>query len=159
MTKREELVEALGVVKREGMRVMSTFGPEDWNTKVLDEGGTWTRKQAYSHLTATAEVTPGLVGGLANAEPGQDAAANLDLDAFNAQMIAAKEQLSEQELMKAFDVGFTNLIDFVNNMPEEQLTRQAKFGRLEGEVSEILDGVLVLHSMAHIYGAGGSPLG
>ena len=159
MTKREDLVEGIGVVRREGMRVMSSFGPDDWNVKVLDEGGNWTRKQAYCHLTATAEVTPGLVGGLANTEPGQDAAANLDLDAFNAQAVAAKEQMSEQDLIGAYDSAFTKLIDFVKTMPDEQLTRQAKFGRLEGEVSDILSGVLTLHGLAHVYGAGGSPLG
>jgi hypothetical protein len=159
MTKREHLIEGLGVVHREGMRVMSSFGPEDWKVKVLDEGGVWTRKQAFAHLTATAEVTPGLVGGLANAQPGQDAAAALDIDAFNAQAVAAKDQMSEEDLKNAFDAGFTRLIDFVKTMPEEQLTREAKFGRLEGEVSDILSGVLVLHSMAHVYGAGGSPLG
>jgi hypothetical protein len=159
MTKREDLVQGVSAVHREGMRVMSSFGPEDWKVKVLDEGGNWTRKQAYCHLTATAEVTPGLVGGLANAGAGNDVAATLDLDAFNAQAVAGKEQLSEQELMSAYDSAFTKLIDFVKTMPEEQLTGQAKFGRLEGEVSDILSGVLTLHGMAHIYGAGGSPLG
>jgi hypothetical protein len=158
MTTRGELVEGIGIVKRQGMRVMSTFGPEDWGVKVLDEGGTWTRKQAFCHLTATAEVTPGLVGGLASAAAEQDSLASIDLDALNAQLVSAKEQMSEQELVSAFDAGFTKLIDFVKAMPEEQLTHKAKFGRIEGEVADILDGVLVLHGMAHIYGAGGSPL-
>jgi hypothetical protein len=159
MTTRQELVEGLGVVRREGKRVMSGFGPDDWKKKVLDEGGTWTRKQAYCHLTALAEITPGMVGGLANAAPGTDSAAGLDINALNAQLVSAKEQLSEQALMDAFDSGFSKVIDFVKAMPEEQLGRQAKFGLIEGQVADILDGVLVLHGMAHIYGSGGSPLG
>ena len=158
MTTREDLITGLRTVHREGMRVMSGFGPDDWKRKVLDEGGTWTRKQAYAHITAVAEITPGFVGGLASSG-GADAEAGFDIDAFNAQMVAAKEQLSEQQVMDAFTTGYEKLIDFVQSMPEEQLQSKAKFGRLEGQVGEIMDSVLILHSMAHIYGAGGSPLG
>ena len=43
-------------------------------------------------------------------------------------------------------------------MPEDQLQARAKFGSTEGSVADVMDTVLVMHSMAHIYGAGGSPL-
>lgn len=157
-TTREDLIEGLGVVRREGMRVMSGFGADDWQRPALGDEDGWNRKQVYTHLTALAEITPGMVGGLANAAPGQDTAAGLDINALNAQMVAAKAQLSEQELMDAFESGFSKLIDFVKTMPEEQLARAAKFGELEGQVGDIMNGVLVLHGIAHIYGAGGSPV-
>jgi hypothetical protein len=158
VTTRDELVSGLQTVLREGSRIMSGFGPDDWKKKVLDEGGTWTRKQAYAHVTAVAEVTPGLLGGLAGSG-GNDVAASMDIDAFNAQAVSAKESLSEQDLMAAYKTGFEKLIDFVKTMPEEQLAAKAKFGLQEGTVAEVVDSLLVLHSMAHIYGAGGSPLG
>ena len=159
MTTRDELISGVQTVLREGLRVTSTFGPDDWQRKVLDEGGTWTRKQAYAHITALAEITPGFVGGLAKAGPGNDAAAGMNIDALNAQMVGAKEQLSPDDLRAAFQSGFEHLIEFIETVPEEQLDNQAKFGRLQGPVSDIMASVLVLHSMAHIYGAGGSPLG
>jgi hypothetical protein len=158
MTTRDELVSGLQTVLREGVRVMSGFGPDDWKRKVLDEGGTWTRKQAYAHLTAVAEITPGFVGGMASSG-GADAAAGFDIDAFNAQMVSSKEALSEQELLGAYKTSFEKLIDFVKTVPEDQLQAKAKFGLQEGSVAEVMDSVLLLHSMAHIYGAGGSPLG
>ena len=158
MTTRQELADSLRMVQREGARIMSGFGPDDWQRKVLDEGGTWTRKQAYAHITGVAEITPGFVAGLANAA-GNDAAAGFDIDAFNAQLVAAKEQMGEQELMSAFASAFDKLATFVEGMPEDQLASPAKFGLQEGTIAEIMDSVLVLHSMAHIYGAGGSPLG
>ena len=157
MTTREDLIDGLRTVLREGKRVTSQFGPDDWQRPALGDEGGWDRKQVYCHLTALAEITPGMVGGLANAAPGQDTAAGLDINALNAQMVAAKAQMSEKELMNAFDASFTKLIDFVKTIPEEQLTRTTKFGDLEGQVADILDGVLVLHSIAHIYGAGGAP--
>ena len=159
-TTRQDLIDGLQLVLREGLRVTAAFGPDDWKKPALGgDGEGWNRKQVYSHLTALAEVTPGLVGNLANLQPGQDAAAGLDIDAFNAQTVAARASVSEQELVAAYKTGFEKLIEFVKTMPEEQLERTGKFGQLEGKVADIMNGVLVLHGAAHVYGAGGSPLG
>ena len=158
MTTRDELVEGFRMIVREGLRVTSTFGPSDWQRQVHGEGG-WDRKKIYCHLTAVAEITPGLVGNLANQSKGQDAAAGLDIDAFNAQLVAAKEQLSEQELMAAFRTAYEKLIEFIKTVPEEQLVRKVKFGAVEGPVIDVVDSVLVLHGLAHIYSAGASATG
>jgi hypothetical protein len=160
MTRRQELIDGLQLVLREGLRVTSGFGPDDWKRPALDgDGEGWTRKEVYSHLTAVAEITPGLVGNLTNLQPGQDGAAGLDIDAINAQTVAAKASMNEQDLMQAYKAGFEKLIEFVKAMPDEQLEREAQFGELKGQVADVMDGVLVLHGVAHVYGAGGSPLG
>ncbi len=159
MTTRDELVSGLQAVRRHGMRVMSGFAPDDWQKKVLDEGGTWTRKQAYGHLTSAAEITPAFIGGLANQPPGTNATDGFDIDAFNAQQVAAKDTLSNDELMKAFQSAFDGVIKFVQDAPQETLQRQARFGNLDAPVLDIMDTVLVVHGIAHVYGAGGSPLG
>jgi hypothetical protein len=157
---KQDLIDGLQLVLREGLRVTSEFGPDDWKKPALGgDGDGWTRREVYGHLTVLAEVTPGLVGNLANLQPGQDAMAGLDLDTFNAQTVATKAGLSEAELMAAYKTGFENLIAFVKSMPDDQLIREAKFGELQGKVADVMDGVLVLHGVAHVYGAGGSPLG
>jgi hypothetical protein len=159
-TTKTDLVDGLRTVLREGNRVMSGFGPDDWKKPALDaDADGWTRKQVYCHLTALAEVTPGLVGGMANAAEGADGAAGLNIDAINAQLVAGKEALSEAELHAAFKTHYENLIKFVEGMPEEQLAGHRKFGQLDGTLGDIMADILVLHSAAHIYGAGGSPLG
>jgi hypothetical protein len=159
-TTKADLVHGLQTVLREGNRVMAGFGPDDWKKPALDadEDG-WTRKQVYCHITALAEITPGFIGGLASAPEGTDGAAGLDINALNAQMVAAKAALSEPELQAAFKTGFENLIKYVEGMSDEQLAGQRQFGELKGTLGDIMSGVLVLHSVAHIYGAGGSPLG
>jgi hypothetical protein len=139
---------------------MAGFGPEDWKKPALDadvEG--WTRKQVYCHITALAEITPAFIGNLANAAEGTDGASGLDINALNAQLVAGKEALSEPELQSAFKKGYENLITFVEGMTDEQLAGYRKFGQLEGSLGDVMSGVLVLHSAAHIYNAGGSPLG
>jgi len=159
MTTREELIDGLRTVVREGLRVMSGFGPNDWKRPALGDEAGWDRRQVYCHLAAVAEIAPGFLGNLGNAEEGQDALGGLDIDALNAQLVAGKEQLSEQDLMEAFKTSFERLIELIPTVPDEQLRNPTKFGLLEGPAIEIMDSVLVLHSIAHIYGAGGSPLG
>jgi hypothetical protein len=159
-TTKTDLVQGLKTVLREGDRVMAGFGAEDWKKPALDadEEG-WTRKDVYCHITALAEITPGFISGLANAPEGTDGASGLDINALNAQLVAGKAALSEPELQAAFKTGYENLIKFVEGMDDTQLAGHRKFGELQGPLGDVMSGVLVLHSAAHIYNAGGSPLG
>ena len=159
-TTKADLVAGLQTTLREGTRVMAGFGPDDWKKPALDaDAEGWTRKQVYAHITALAEITPGFIGGLAGAPEGTDGAAGLDINAVNAQLVAAKEAMSEQELQGAFKTGYENVIKFVEGMTDEQLAGHRKFGQLEGALGDVMSGVLVLHTVSHIYNAGGSPLG
>ena len=160
-TTKADLVAGLRTTLREGSRVMAGFSPDDWKKPALDaDVDGWTRKQVYCHITALAEIAPGFIGGLlAKAAEGQDGAAGMDINALNAQLVAAKEAMNEQELQSAFKNGYENAIKFVEGMPEEQLAGHRKFGQLEGPLGDLMSGILVLHTVSHIYNAGGSPLG
>lgn len=151
MTTREELIEGFRTIIREGLRTTAKFGPDDWSYQVHGEEGGWNRKQIYCHLAATAEVAPGFLASLANMAEGQDAGAGFDIDAFNAQGVSQREQLGPQELMESFKTSYEKLIDFVGQLPEEQLAQRRRFGAVEGPVADIMASVLVLHGLAHIY--------
>ncbi len=158
MTTREELIDGFRMIIREGLRTTAGFGPDDWSYQVHDEGGGWNAKQVFCHLTATADIVPGLVGALTQAEEGQDAAAALDIDAFNAQQVAAREALGEAELMEAFKTSHEKLIGFVEEMQDDQLQLRRRFGAQEGPVADIMQSTLVLHGLSHIYHAQSRPL-
>ena len=155
MTTREDLIDGFRMIIREGLRVTSSFSADDWSKPVHGDEG-WDRTQIYCHLAATAEISPGFLGNLAQAEEGADAGAGLDIDAFNAQMVAAKQDLSPEELMKTFTAGYEALIEFTKNMPDDQLTSVRRFGSVEGSVADLMDSVIILHGLAHIYSAGAS---
>ena len=160
MTTRENLIDGLKMIVREGQRITSTFEPEDWKKPVHDdEGGGWNRKQIYCHITAIGEIAPSMAPNLAAVPAGGDAGADVDLDAMNAQLVAAKEGLSEAELMVAFTAAYEKLIDFVKEMPAEQLEAQTTFMAISGSVADVVDSLIVLHGLAHIYSAGGSASG
>jgi hypothetical protein len=156
MTTRQDLIDGLQMVIRQGERLMSAFRPEDWKKQTHMEEDGWNRKQVYCHLTAVAEITPNFLPRLAVASEGEDAMGGVDINALNAQLVATKEGLSEPELIANFRTAHEKLIDFIKGVPEEQLQHAAQFGNVRGTVGEIADSVLVLHALAHIYSAGGS---
>ena len=156
-TTREELIDSFRMVIREGLRTSGEFGPDDWKAQVHDEEGGWDVKRIFCHLAATADVTPGFLGALSQAPEGQDAAASLDIDSFNAQGVAAREGLSTEELRDAFKTSHEKLIEFIQGMPDEQLEERRRFGPLEGAVADIMATALVLHALSHIYHAADRP--
>ncbi|MCH8026145.1 MAG: maleylpyruvate isomerase N-terminal domain-containing protein [Chloroflexi bacterium] len=144
MTTREELIDGFRMIIREGQRTTGDFAPGHWTTRVHDEEDGWNVKQIYAHLTAVAEVTPGLLGALANADEERPPDAETT-------PVAARAELSPEELMQAFESAFQKLIEFVQTMPEEHLEMRRKFGEVEGQVADIMSSVIVLHGLAHIY--------
>ena len=160
MTTREDLIGGLKMIVREGQRITSTFSPEDWKKQVHDdEGGGWNRKQVYCHVTTIGEIAPSMAPNLASVPAGGDAGAGVDINAMNAQLVAAKEGLSEAELMDAFTAAYEKLIEFIKEIPAEQLEAQTTFGAISGSVADVIDSLIVLHGLAHIYSAGGSAAG
>ncbi len=157
MTTRDELIEGMRMIVREGLRTTRTFGPDDWSFQVHDEEAGWTVRDTYAHLTAIAEITPGFLGALGQAGEGQNAAAGVDINALNAQAIAAKAAMTEAELMGAFKTGYEKLVEHIQGMPQDQLDQQRQFGPYQGAVAEIMSSALVLHGLSHIYHAGSRP--
>jgi hypothetical protein len=159
MTTREELIDGLRMVIREGLRTTAAFGADDWKAQVHDEEGGWNVKQVYCHLTATVDALPGFAALLAQSKEGQNPGAGFDINAFNAQGVADRQGMSESELMGAFKTSHEKAIDLIQNMPQEQLEQRRSFGPIEGTIAEIADTALVLHALSHIYHAADRPIG
>jgi hypothetical protein len=155
MATKQELIEGYRMVIRETKRVTGAFTDGDWAKPAQGNEG-WNRKQAYCHVAATAEIAPAFLTNLTKAAEGSDGMSGIDIDAFNAQMISSKESQDPKEIVNAIVTSYEKLIEFTNGMPDEQLASRRRFGELEGAVSDVMDSVLVLHAISHVYGAGGS---
>lgn len=158
MTTRQELIEGLRMIAREGERVTASYGPDDWAYTVHDEEGGWSVKQLFCHLVGTAEALPGIAGALSQAEEGQNIAANLDIDDFNAQGVSAREALPEAELMKQFASSHEKAIELIEGLSDEQLAQRRRFGQVKGPVADLIQTFVVLHGLSHIYHAQSRPL-
>ncbi len=157
MTTREELIDGFRMLVREGLRTTRDLTPEGWKAQVHDEEGGWTVHAIYCHLAATADIVPGFIGALSQAPKDQDTAANIDIDALNAQGVAGRTDLGGPELIEAFQASHEKLIEFVQGMPEEQLEQHRTFGPLKGRVADIMQTALVLHGLSHVYHAADQP--
>jgi hypothetical protein len=156
VTTKEELIDGYKMVVREAKRITSSFADGDW-AKPVDDGEGWNRKQTFAHIAASAEIAPSFLDNLAQAGESDNPMANLDLNAFNAQMVGAKEALSPQDLLTNLSSAYDKLTEYTKSMSPDVLDARRNFGLLEGgTVSDVMDSVLVLHAMAHIYHAGGN---
>jgi|FLYL01.1.fsa_nt_gi hypothetical protein len=157
MPTRDELADGVRMIIREGLRVSANYGPDDWSHKVHTEENGWMVKQVFAHLTSTAEVLPVFVGLLKRSGEGGSGGGQggggggIDIDAFNAQQVAAKDGLSEAELLQAFQAAHEKAIEFIQQMPDEDLNHPARFLASKGVVSDVLGTNFVLHGLYHIY--------
>lgn len=151
MTTREDIIAGIEMIVREGKRTTAGFNDADWQHVVHDDEGGWTRKQIYCHLAATADIAPGFLASIAGGEEGKDVGAGLDIATFNSQQVAARESASTDELMQSFESSYKQLVKTVRDLPEEQLALKRKFGAYEGTVADLIQSVLVLHALSHIY--------
>lgn len=150
MATREDIVQVLELTVREGKRTTSLFAEGEWEAK-RDSG--WTPRQVYSHLAATAKIVPQLGAGLANASEDTDIAAGMDLNAMNAQSVGEMEGMEPGQIMQAFETNYAELIDYVKNLPEEQLQAKRRFLSDSVPVSDILASSIGLHGIHHVYEA------
>ncbi len=150
MANREDIIQALELTVREGKRTTSLYAEGEWDAK--RESG-WTPRQVYSHLAATAKIVPQLGAGLANASEDTDIGAGMDINAMNAQAVDQMEGMEPAQIMQAFETNYSELIDYVKNLPDEQLQAKRRFLSDSVPVSDILASSIGLHGIHHVYEA------
>ncbi len=150
MANREDIIQALELTLREGKRTTSLFAEGEWDA---ERQSGWTPRQVYSHLSATAKIVPQLGAGLANASEDTDIAGGMDINAMNAQAVAQMDGMEPTQIMQAFETNYAELIDYVKNLPEEQLQARRRFLSDSVRVSDILASSIGLHGIHHVYEA------
>ena len=150
MATREDIIQALELTVREGKRTTSLFADGEWDA---ERASGWTPRQVYCHLAATAKIVPQLGAGLASASEDTDIAGGMDLNAMNAQAVGQMENMEPGQIMQAFETNYGELIDYVKNLPEEQLQARRRFLSESVPVSDILASSIGLHGIHHVYEA------
>ncbi len=150
MAERQDIVRGLEFVASEAKRLGSLFSDAHW---ARTAPGGWTAKQVFAHLAATAELAPRFAQMLAQAPAGSNPRAGLDIDAINAQTIAAREGKTARELVDDVVNGYTSLAEFVRGAPQELLDARAQFGAEPTALSDIMATNVVLHALHHLYEA------
>ncbi len=91
----------------------------DWSVKDIIAHVTWWEEEALRHLPLI----------IAGDRPPRYSVTYGGIDAFNAMMGERKRDLSLSDVLTQQDDTHRRLIDFIQSVPEDQLTRETRFRR------------------------------
>jgi hypothetical protein len=155
MATRDELISGLEMLIREGRRLATDLGPQQWE-QVVDLDG-WKNKEVLAHVASVGSLVPQMAGGFASAGPGNDAMASIDIDQLNAAMVGQRAGKSATELADELESAYIGVIKFVREAPDELLTtRVTARGHKDIPMSDIMNRMVVLHGLGHVYSVYGS---
>jgi hypothetical protein len=150
MATKEEIIAGLELTISQAKRTTALFaeGEYDWKRATG-----WTPKEVYAHLAAVAAIIPQMGQGLAAASEGTDIAQGMDINAMNAQAVGGMASMDFPQTMQAFEANYRKLIDYVKELPDEQMNQKRRFFSESIPVSDILANTVVLHGLHHVYEA------
>jgi hypothetical protein len=122
--------------------------PEDAWTKGVYEGG-WNARELLAHI-ASMSGTAGFSLGMARMPSAPSLGAGFDEDAFNAQLVTAREHKSTADLVSEVRANFERDITAVRDAPDDLLAKHWRAPwEVEGEVGDVivmsLEGHLGMH--------------
>jgi hypothetical protein len=152
MATKEEIIGGIELLIQEGKRVAAALTPEDW-ARTQDMDG-WKNNEVLAHVASVGGLVGPMVQGMTNAAEGANAGAGIDIDALNAAMVGQRKDKSIDDLATEISTAYTQVIEFIRNTPDETLAKKASFrGYVDVPVSDLMMRMVVLHGLAHIYGA------
>lgn len=89
----------------------------DWSVKDVIAHVTWWEEEALRHLPLI----------IAGDRPPRYSVAYGGIDAFNAMMAERKRDLSLSDILTQQDDTHRRLVDFIQSVPEDQITRETRF--------------------------------
>lgn len=147
---KDELIQGLELLIREGRRVAADLSPAQLET-VVDVDG-WKGKEMFAHVAGIGAMVAPMVTGIANAAPGTDAIGGIDIDQLNAGIVAQRAALGADALAEELEKNYRAVIEFLRNAPDDLLSRTATArGYKDIPVSDLVNRMVVLHGLAHIY--------
>jgi hypothetical protein len=152
MATKDEIIHGVELLIQEGRRVANALTPDDW-ARAQDMDG-WKNNEVLAHVASVGGLVAPMVQGMANAPEGTNAGATVDIDALNAAMVGQRKDKSVNELADEIADSYAKVIEFVRTAPDDLLTKKATFRGYENvPVSDLMMRMVVLHGLAHIYGA------
>ena len=152
MATKEELIKGMELVIQEGHSIARRLTEDQWSAVVDIDG--WKSKQVLAHVASVGSIIVPFASNMANAEPGADLAAGLDVNQMNAGLVGAREGKSPQELAQELETGYRGAIEFIKTAPDDLLNKKVAFRTMtDTAVSDVIATVVVMHGIAHFYSA------
>jgi hypothetical protein len=152
MATKDEIVGGLQFVIQEAARMRDALSEDEWS-RASDMDG-WKNRQILAHLAGVGGIVIPFAGNLANAAPGTDGAAGVDIDALNSAMVAQRAEKSVPELVDEIRANYNAVADWLRGQPDDLLAKRVTVGGYKDvPFGDLLMRMVVLHGLGHIYSA------
>lgn len=151
MATKQEIVNGMNEVIAQARRVSALLdAQQDWETK---RPAGWTPKEMFCHLAAVSGMIATTGGQLLSAPKEFDFTQTTSITDLNAQTVSSMAQMTPQQLTAAIETNYGKAIEFVQGIPDEQLTDEKTFAQMTMPAGDLLANIGVLHANHHLYEA------
>ncbi|HET6614961.1 MAG TPA: maleylpyruvate isomerase N-terminal domain-containing protein [Dehalococcoidia bacterium] len=152
MATREEIINGIQLLIQESQRVAGSLTAADW-ARAQDMDG-WKNNQVLAHVASVGGMVAPMMQGMVNAPDGANAGAGIDIDALNAAMVGQRKDKAIDDLAAEVKTAYTAAIEHIRTVSDDVLAKPVSFRGYENvPLSDVLIRMVVLHGLAHIYGA------
>lgn len=152
MATKQEIIDGLNMVIRESDRIAARQTDEEWAMPAQEQG--WSNKQMYAHIAGVGTIVIPFATALLNApaDGGGAGSGNVDINAINAGLVAARSDKSIDEIAKESAAAYSAVAEWVGTQPDEALERRVSFGPYKNMLAgDLLMQMVVMHGLAHLY--------
>lgn len=158
MATKQEMINGLEFLIGEAQRIASVLRDDEW-TLAKDSDG-WKNTQVLAHVASVGSIAVPFMSQMGTAAPDANVAAGLDINVLNAQLVAARDGKTAQELADECATNYRGIIEFIEKS-DEAMWQQPRtiMGYTEVPMGDIFMRMVVLHGLAHIYEAYSAVMG
>ena len=145
--RKEDVIAAIRNAEAEVERLVESAPEPAWSKGAYEQG--WNAKQLLCHIASTSGVAGFLIA-MAQASAGGGPGADFDVDSWNAQAVAERQDKAVEEIMEEARTNFRRDIAGVEAAPGDLLSRnfRAPWGS-EGPLGDVIVASVQEHLMVH----------
>jgi hypothetical protein len=147
---RQELADTVRGFIQRADSIAAGLSPADWEKTTYEQG--WTVKQTYCHLASLGASIPFFVNMVTNPQLSASIGADFDVDAWNVQQVAQRQDKSNEEILAELRTGFEGSLKFLDSVSDEVLAIEttSAFSGQRGTLCDILVGSFTGHHGVHL---------
>jgi hypothetical protein len=146
---KSDIIVAIRDVQSEVESLVSSAAESAWSNGAYEKG--WNAKELLCHVASTSGVAGFLIA-MAKAPTSGGMGAGFDIDAFNAQQVAARRDKPLAEIVKEISGNCQREIESVENAPDDLLAQHFRAPwEVEGPLADVIVDSIKEHLMMHVH--------
>lgn len=145
---KRDVIGAIRSAQQEVEGLVSATPESAWSKQAYEQG--WNAKQLLCHIASTSRIAGFLIS-MAKAPGSGGMGADFDIDAFNAQQVAARQDKPIAEVLEEVCGNCQRDIESVENTPDDLLAQHFRAPwDMEGPLGDVIVGSVEEHFMMHV---------